>query len=282
MSHYDECKFRKKRKLKKEYLVEYFKEILPEARRSKSELKIVKRNINHKKVVPSYNINSDSENYNLNKKNNNDFLYFNVNRNNTLNTNIYNYETNEETDGIYSKIKFTQRNSISVNNKYFTRDKNKFQRKDLIPEKEEKKETFICLPKNYVLDKRFNKRKEIVIRIYESDEESEKNNDKSYNIKEEVSDIIEISDSEENEVNSFTNKKRYYEHQSMPRIKKKSYPRYNFKYLGKKRNENKMRKSHRIPINKRYKENFNFDEFDFYKLTKKLYKKRKNKKIYFF
>ena len=136
--------------------------------------------------------------------------------------------------------------------------KNKFQRKDLIPEKEEKKETFICLPKNYVLDKRFNKRKEIVIRIYE------------------------ISDSEENEVNSFTNKKRYYEHQSMPRIKKKSYPRYNFKYLGKKRNENKMRKSHRIPINKRYKENFNFDEFDFYKLTKKLYKKRKNKKIYFF
>ena len=265
--------------------MEYFKEILPEARRSKSELKIVKRNINHKKVITSYNINSDSENYNLNKNNNNDFLYFNVNRNNILNTNIYNYETNEETDGTYgtySKIKFNKRNSISVNNKYFTRDKNKFQRKDLIPENEEKKEIFICLPKNYVLDKRFNKRKEIVIRIYDSDEESEENNNKSYNIKEEVSDIIEISDSDENEVNSFTNKKRYYKHQSMPRIKKKSYPRYNFKYLGKKRNENKMRKSHRIPINKRYKENFNFDEFDFYKLTKKLYKKRKNKKIYFF
>ena len=122
--------------------MEYFKEILPESRRSKSELKIVKRNINHKKVITSYNINSDSENYKSNKKSNNDFLYFNVNRNNILNTNIYNYETNEETDGTYSKIKFTKRNSISLNNKYFTRNKNKFQRKDLIPENKDKKDSY--------------------------------------------------------------------------------------------------------------------------------------------
>ena len=227
--HYRECKFKKNKRLMQEYLIEYNNHDYShdKNKRSKSEIKIVKKNQKNK-YLPVYNLNDSSDEDNiildessfddksngLNLKNieiekgvNIDNNFNNNNKINTGITNRFSYPNpkielkndhhwlyDDDFDNGLNNI-FTKRNSTNPEFK-----------KTLNIKKEIDNYDYNLIPKDLLNDKKGKNKKnnfdEIVINLSDDNEENEQSNEISIDVEEQEEEENEENE-EDNEIESY-------------------------------------------------------------------------------